>query len=343
MSTATLMVGDVFERLADLGHGSVQSVITSPPYWRKRAYLPDDHPAKASEIGQEPSPGEFLAALLRVTDELWRVVADDGTIWFNLGDTAAGSGGAGGDYAEGGQRAGQNRYDGSGRAYRTVGGDVFPDRGNHGARRAEGMPRSKSVCWLPELFGASLAYGRNLLTGEPCRKWITRPPVTWCKPAPTPGEIFDKFREATELFVWASKEPRYYFDLDAVRLPPSDYERAEGVARATPPGQRPRAIADKVNPKGTPPLTWWVVNTSGYDGAHFATFPPELIVRPVIASCPPGGTILDPFGGSGTTAMVATGHGRNCISIDLDDRNVDLHRERVGMFLEVDLGTGAAA
>lgn len=89
MSEATWLIGDVFERLADIPDQSVHSVITSPPYWRKRAYLPADHPDKAKEIGQEPSPGEFLATLLRLTDELWRVVRDDGTIWINLGDTAS--------------------------------------------------------------------------------------------------------------------------------------------------------------------------------------------------------------------------------------------------------------
>jgi DNA modification methylase len=184
------------------------------------------------------------------------------------------------------------------------------------------------------------------LTGDPCRQWITRPPVTWCKPAPTPGEIIDKFREATELIVWAAKQSRYYFDLDAVRLPPKPENE-----RTTWNQNGPKAIAARaagkdvsgherytkrtINPKGVPPLTWWVVNTSGYEGAHFATFPPELIVTPVICSCPPGGTILDPFAGSGTTLAVATGHGRNAIGIDLDARNAHLAQERVGMFLEV--------
>lgn len=342
--TARWLVGDVFDMLAELEDGSVQSVITSPPYWRKRRYLPPEHPMAAKEIGQEPSPGAFLDVLLRLTDELWRVVAADGTIWFNLGDTASGSGGAGGDYNESGLREGQQRYSGSARkrAYLGVGDDYRPAR-----KRSDDMPLAKSVCWIPELFGASLAYGRNLLTGRPCQQWITRPQVTWCKPSPTPGEITDKFREATELIVWASKQASYYFDLDAIRLPPVPENE-----RTTWNQNGPKALAAReagkdisgherytkrtTNPKGAPPLNWWKVNTSGYEGAHFATFPPELIVRPVIASCPPGGTILDPFGGSGTTAAVATGHGRNCISIDFDERNADLARERVGMFLEVD-------
>lgn len=340
MSTATYLVGDVFDRLAELPDGSVHSVITSPPYWRKRRYLPLDHPLAHLEIGQEPSPGEFLATLLRLTDELWRIVRDDGTIWINLGDSAAVSGGAGGDYGPGGQREGQNRYEGTARVSRRRDKATVAS-----VARCAGpeVPRAKSVCWIPELFGASLAYGRNLLTGEPCHQWITRPPVTWCKPAPTPGEILDKFREATELFVWASKQPSYYFDLDAIREPPKPETpatlevQASSQFRGHPAERRHGTKPMKgANPKGVPPLTWWVINTSGYEGAHFATFPPELITRPVIASCPPGGTILDPFGGSGTTAMVATGHGRSCISIDFDERNADLARERVGMFLTVD-------
>lgn len=336
MSTAaTWLIGDVFDRLADLDDGSVHSVITSPPYWRKRRYLPAGHPMADREIGQEATPGEFLATLLRLTDDLWRVVRDDGTIWVNLGDTASGSGGSGGDYNPGGLREGQARVQGSSRA-----------AGEHGASmpwkgHRAGHPRAKSVCWIPELFGASLAYGRNLLTGEPCRQWITRPAVTWCKPSPTPGEIIDKFREATELIVWASKQPRYYFDLDSVREEPKEDwgdRKIKSSAYTGHPQFRPNQTRPDCagNPKGVPPLTWWVVNTSGYDGAHFATFPPELIRRPVIASCPLGGTILDPFGGSGTTALVSTGHGRNCISIDFDERNVALARERVGMFLQVE-------
>jgi DNA modification methylase len=341
VSTARFIVGDVFDVLASLPDQSVQSVITSPPYWRKRRYLPLGHPDAAKEIGQEPTPGDFLATMLRLTDELWRIVRDDGTIWINLGDTAAGSGGAGGDYADDGLRSGQNRYEGSARVTSrgqrdgelTWKAKAWPD--DHLAI-SRGLPRRKSVCWIPELFGASLAYGRNLLTGEPCQQWITRPQVTWCKPAPTPGEIIDKFREATELIVWASKEPRYYFDLDSVREPGKGYVRDGDYDRPTPPGRRPRAVKDTTNPKGVPPLNYWIVNTSGYDGAHFATFPTELITRPVIASCPPGGTILDPFGGSGTTASVATGHGRDCICIDFDARNADLARQRVGMFLTVE-------
>lgn len=345
--TATLIIGDVLDVLRSMPTGSVHSVITSPPYYKKRAYMPAGHPDGSKEIGQEPTPGDFLASLLAVTDELWRVVRDDGTIWFNLGDTASGSGGSGGDYNPGGQRENEAKWSGTARSA-TEHRARMPWKG---AR--EGFPLAKSVCWLPELFGASLAYGRNLLTGDPCTQWITRPPVTWCKPNPPVGEIIDKFREATELIVWASKNPRYYFDLDAVREEPiSDEQWATtktNDAHAEIAGRRVRSpeVAGRqnktarktvraVNVNGVPPKNWWEIGSQPWSGAHFAVMPPQLIVRPVIVSCPEGGMILDPFGGSGTTAMVATGHGRDCTLIDLDERNADLCRERVGMFLTVE-------
>lgn len=287
--SARFVVADVFDGLATLDDGSVHSVITSPPYWRKRDYTDDPR-----EFGKETSPADYLSKLLRVTDELWRIVRDDGSIWFNLGDTAAYSGGWGSDVDRVG-RGGGRRWNGT-----------------NGAGMGE-MPRPKSVCWIPELFGASLAYGRNLLSGEPCRQWITRPSVTWCKPAPTPGEIIDKFREATELFVWAAKQPSYYFDLDAVREPP--HNRA-------------------ANPKGVPPKNWWVINTANGETDHVAPFPTELIHRPVIVSCPVGGTILDPFAGSGTVGVVAVGNERNAVLVDLDERNMVRARERIGFFFD---------
>lgn len=336
------IVGDVLDVLRSMPDASVQSVITSPPYLAKRAYLPNDHPDKALELGQESSPADFLHNLLAVTDELWRVVRDDGTIWFNLGDTAAFSGGSGGDYNPGGLREGQARYEGSARKATNV---------TRWARSKADWPKAKSVCWVPQLFGASLAYGRNLLNGEPCQQWVTRPPVTWCKPNPLVGEIIDKFREATELIIWAAKNSKpggYYFDLDSLRIPTG----REGMPssgtfrRSTYPGGggdgsgNGRKMSPD-NPLGAPPLDWWEVATKPYSGAHFATYPTELIRRPVIASCPPGGTILDPFAGSGTTLLVATGHGRSAIGIDLDARNADLARDRVGMWLEVETHTPA--
>jgi DNA modification methylase len=324
--TARFLVGDVFDRMAELDDGSVHSAITSPPYFRQRRYLPAGHPDADREIGQETTPAEALETLLQVMDALWPKLTDDATYWINLGDKHAGSGGAGGDYSEEGLRAGQPRYG------RVEGGD--------------GWPLDQSVCWLPHLFGASLAYGRNLLTGQLHRQWVTRPAVTWCKPNPMPGATGRKFKTATELIIYGGKHQAHYFDLDTVREPaPPENMRTTWNQR----GPKQRLATDRsdertgharftkrtVNPSGKAPLNYWVVESEPYPGAHFAVMPSGVAVKPVIVGCPPGGTVLDPFAGSGTTLAVATGHGRHAIGIDLDPRNADLATERVGFFLEV--------
>jgi DNA modification methylase len=332
VTSARFIIGSTLDVLKEMPDQSVHCVITSPPYLRKRNYLPNGHTSKHAEIGKEPTPSEFLDSLLEITDELYRVLRDDGTMFINLGDSASLSGGAGGDYNEGGLRSGQPAYEGTAAA-----------RASH----PEGWPLPKSVCWVPQLFGASLAYGRNLLTGTPCQQWVTRPPITWCKPNPSVGEITDKFREATELIVFAVKtsEPRgYYFDLDSVREPTdpsnersSSSQNGPKAVVAESAGVTRRKFTQRTaNPNGRPPYDWWVVPTDPYPGAHFAVMPRELLIRPVIAGCPPGGVILDPFAGSGTTLMVALGHGRDSIGIDIDSRNADLARERVGMWLTVE-------
>lgn len=327
MSNARFIVGDVFDVLADMPDESVNCVITSPPYHLQRRYITDDASIEfEKEIGQEPDPASFVAVALRYIDELYRVLRDDGVAFINYGDKASGSGGAGGDYGDDGLREGQNTY---------------------GKSTKGEWPLRKSIAWEPEIIGASMAYGRNLLTGEPCSQWVTRPHITWCKPSPTPGACVDKFREATELIIFAAKRPDYWFDLDAIRSEPIAENQRTTWNQNGPKARKARAAGKEVsgherytkrttNPKGAPPLNWQKVNSSGYAGAHFATFPPELIVPFVKAGCREGGVVLDPFGGSGTTGAVATGHGRDAILIDLDERNADLARERIGMFVTVE-------
>lgn len=360
VSTARYIVGDSLTVLRSMPDASVDCVVTSPPYHLQRAYLPAEHPDRPLEMGQEPTPALFLENLLIVMDELWRVLTDHGTFWVNLGDKHAGSGGAGGDYDEGGMREGQNRYGRPRYANPEQNGGPMRDRALDEAmgrippgsgkrwKTKPGWPLEQSVAWEPHLFGASLAYGRNLLTGDQHRQWITRPPITWCKPSVSPGSLTRRFRSATELIIYGGKRADHYFDLDAVRLEP-----VLSNDRTTWNQNGPKALAARaagkdvsgherytqrtVNPAGSPPLNWWLIgHGGGYPEAHFATFPPELIVKPIKAGCPPGGTVLDPFAGSGTTLAVATGHGRDAIGIDLDARNADLARARVGMFLTVE-------
>lgn len=324
MSTATWHVGDALGVLRTLPAGTADMVFTSPPYLQLRSYVPDDDPAKAHEIGQEDTPGAFIDRLLDVVDELHRVLTDDGTLWLVLGDTHAGSGGAGGDYNPGGLRAGQARYTGSAAARRRR-PDAIPAR-----RRSSAWPKDQSVCWVPQLVAASMAYGRNLLTGQHHTQWVTRPPVTWCKPNPTVGRLTRTFRTATELVIYAGKHQAHHFDLDAVRRPPKDDRRRRGTSDYA--GHpRVRRTGREANPRGVPPLNWWTVRTSRYRGAHFATFPPALVRIPVLAGCPEGGVVLDPFAGSGTTLEVALAYRRHAVGIDLDPRCLDLARHRLGL------------
>jgi hypothetical protein len=308
--------------------GSVDLVLTSPPFLALRSYLPADHPDKAKEIGQEPTPSEFLDTLLALTAEWGRVLAPHGSIAVELGDTYSGT-------------------------------------------AADGWPLEKSLCMVPELYAASLAYGRNLLSGEvsPAGEWRVRNGVKWVRSNPPVGALGDKFRPASSLLTVACKAKDRWFDLDAVRELNARSDEVHGVspnrAYGNPGTGGDNGNAGKPiiqNPNGAPPLDWWEVSPEAYKGSHYATWPQKLLVRPVLSMCPQHvcrtcgeprrridgdvwtdcdhddyrrGIVLDPFAGSGTTLAVANGLGRDAVGIDLDARNADLARERVGMFLDV--------
>ena len=255
INRSTYIVGDVRDCLAATPDGSVDLVMTSPPFLALRSYLPADHPDKHREIGSEPDPATFLDTLLMLTAEWRRVLAPHGSICVELGDTYAGSGGGGGDYAA-------------------------------------AWPLPKSLCGIPHLYHLSLAYGRNLLTGEesPAGRWRVRNVVAWCRPNPPVGALGDKFRPATSYMTVATRETKRYFDLDAVRT-----EAQQQTQRNTN-GPKARAAADEVqvkfdvrvnsNPAGAPPLDYWVIPTAPYSGSHYAVYPPALCERPIKSMVP---------------------------------------------------------
>jgi hypothetical protein len=206
--TARFIVADVFDGLATIPDGSVDLVVTSPPFLALRSYLPADHPDKGKEIGSEPTPAEFIDTLLRVTQELRRVLAPHGSICVELGDTYAGSGGAGGDYVEGGWREGQTVYSGSALAERWGLDPSAPhQRGKQiraGGLNGPGWPLAKSRALIPSLYEIALAYGINPLTGteSPAGQWRVRNVVTWARPNPPVGALGDKWRPATPTWWW---------------------------------------------------------------------------------------------------------------------------------------------
>jgi DNA modification methylase len=267
MPETRYIVGDVFDVLAKLPDASVDLVMTSPPFLALRSYLPADHPDKSKEIGSEATPAEFIDTLLDVVEECARVLTPHGSLVFELGDKYAESGGAGGDYNDDGLRAGQPRF-----------GHV---------PTGEGWPLGKSLCFVPQLFGASLAYGRNLLRPERTTEpWRVRNYIAWCRPNPPVGSLSDKCRPATSYLTVATKARDRWFDMDSVRVP----SRGRAVDGNNIKGADERSIrfAQRVdsNPAGAPLLDWWEIPTQPYSGSHYATFPDELARRVILLMCP---------------------------------------------------------
>lgn len=324
MSHARYIVGDTRDVTASLPDGSVDLVLTSPPFLALRSYLPADHPDKHREIGSEATPAEFLQVLLELAAEWRRVLAPHGSIAVELGDTYAGSGGAGGDYAKGGLRDGQEVFSGSASRsgwhrvgargdqpdqppnYRKDGTVATSGTTNGGA----GWPLDKSLCGIPHLFHLSLAYGRNLLTGveSPAGQWRVRNVVAWCRPNPPVGALGDKVRPATSYMTIACPSRTRYFDLDAVRTeaPRTDNQRTTSTQYQAPgqPERKTRASDEDgarlyANAAGAPPLDhWWIdedvfdqdawlISTQPYKGSHYATWPEALCDKPILSMVPP--------------------------------------------------------
>lgn len=283
--TALYLVGDVFERVADLRRRGARAalVLCSPPFLALRSYLPDGHPLKAREIGSEATPAAFVDVMLALVAELGHVLAPWGSIAFELGDTYAGSGGAGGDYLNAGLREGQPQFTGSAAANRAIeraayGGAAqrhdFAAPGTRSRLSAgAGWPLDKSLAGIPQAFMLSLAYGYNVLDrrgpDSPAGRWMVRNLKPWIRSNPPVGSLGDKERPATSYVIVATRDPARYFDLDAVRTPPSpttNRRTAIGVEsrpNTTKAGHDDRtggnrstlAITDN-GPSGAPPLDW---------------------------------------------------------------------------------------
>lgn len=306
--TVDYRTGDVLDQIRQLPDASVDLVATSPPFLALR-----DYNGQPGQWGSEPDPASFLDHLLELTTELRRVLAPHGSIAIELGDTFAGSGGPGGDYAEGGMREGQPRFDGSARAKR--GGTTKNDRVRGEGHAAPirnlngkigpggvGWPGAKSLCGTPTLFAWSLAYGRNLLRPDhTIDPWLVRNVIVWARNNPPVGALGDKVRPATSYITVACPSPRRWFDLDAVRDGHAGPRRERS---ADPKAARGRAggvngfAADRTweATGGAPPLDhWhdepdgdllWLINTQGSSLAHYAMWPPRLVERLILAMCP---------------------------------------------------------
>jgi len=332
----TLHHGDAAATLATLEPGSVDCIVTSPPYFGLRDYGVD------GQIGAEESPHEFVTALVSVFREARRVLADDGTLWVNLGDSYAAHQSNNGGYSDKSGLAGFTSTDTKGRRAN----DATVPR-----RLSPGVP-PKNLLGVPWRVAFALQDDG----------WILRNDIIWSKPNAMPESVRDRLSARHEHIFLLTKSARYWFDLDPIREP-----LAYPAAKNTIGGKHTEISATrggKYDPSskgggsnlratgrqhltpdtngGRNPGDVWTFPTTPFPGAHFATFPVALPERCILAGCKPGGTVLDMFSGSGTTGLAATKHGRRYVGIDLNAEYLDLSlrtrlRERT-----LDLEGGAA-
>lgn len=270
--TLTLLAGDAAEQLRTLPDGCVNCVVTSPPYYKARSYT--DHP---NEVGAESTPNDFVARLVSIFAEVRRVLADNGTVWLNLGDS----------YSIGNGTVQNNNTP---NAYR----DGTQDTSNESIsatlkplRQNSGLP-AKNMLGIP--WRVALALQAD--------GWYLRNAVIWFKNNAMPDSVRDRLSTRYEHLFLLSKSRHYWFDLDPIR--------------------RTSVTSDR----GANPGDMWSINNVPFPDSHFSTFPLELPRRCIMAGCKPGGTVLDPFSGAGTTALAAGQLKRKAIGIDL---NSDYH------------------
>ena len=302
MDFLKILIGDCRELLRQMADGSVQTCVTSPPYFGLRDYGQD------RQIGLEPTPDEFVAAMVEVFREVHRVLADDGTLWLNLGDTYASAWVC-------------NR--------RNVVGSGSMENGkreNRPNRLVNGL-KEKDLIGIPWRVAFALQ----------ADGWYLRQDIIWHKPNPMPESVTDRCTKAHEYVFMFSKKPKYYFDHEAIKEPlaPSSVARlaqptlAQQTGSTRVPGKTNGNMKAVGNGETRNRRSVWTVTTKPYKGAHFATFPPELIEPCVLAGSQPGDTVLDPFGGSGTTAGVALKHGRKAVLCELNPEYAALVPDRI--------------
>lgn len=304
--SVTLHHGDAREVLAGLPAGSVNAVVTSPPYFGLRDYGVD------GQLGAEETPAEYVAALVAVLTEAHRVLADDGTLWLNLGDSYS-------------TRPGSRRGATSQMRGRSV--DVPQIEAASRARSYGGVPY-KGLLGIPWRVAFALQDAG----------WILRQEIIWSKRSCMPEAVTDRPSRSHETVFLLTKRPRYWYDADAIRedSDPAQTAHNERYARvyaaqadrAASTGQpgnvNSAGIHSRPGRPGRNARSVWHLTNQPFPDAHFATMPPALAERCVQAGCKPGGTVLDPFSGSGTTGLAAARHGRRYVGIDLSAEYLDL-------------------
>ena len=312
-------VGDCRETLKNLADQSVHTCITSPPYYGLRDY------GESEQLGLEETPEQFVDNLVEVFREVKRVLRDDGTLWLNLGDS----------YLS--QPAGNKKPSGF--------SQTRPSRIKNGVgTETVALPKKRQIAGLKnkDLIGIPWRVAFALQQDG----WYLRQDIIWHKPNPMPESVTDRCTKAHEYIFLLSKQAKYYYDNEAIKElskfpngPDSPQSIKKGVGDE---GMEIRSGLSKIGAlEKRNKRSVWTVTTKPYKEAHFATFPKDLIVPCVLAGSPEGGVVLDPFGGSGTTAQVADGFNRDAILCELSQDYVDIMKRRLDigqdMFAEMEI------
>lgn len=289
---------DCITGLAKLPDGSIDCCVTSPPYWGLRDYGCDE------QIGLEETPEEYVSKMVSVFREVKRVLKPEGTLWLNLGDSYAGSGGAGYQF-----------------------GDPKKPRISHFSNpnlKVDGC-KPKDLVGIPWMVAFALR----------SNGWYLRQDIIWHKPNPMPESVTDRCTKSHEYVFLLSKSSSYYFDSEAIAEPTTTQDNTNRNRDRTRlnkvPGRIRMAGLKTNNYETRNKRSVWTVNTKPFAEAHFATYPEELIEPCILAGCPEEGIVLDPFMGSGTTAVVAVKNNRQYVGFELNNDYIKIAEKRISV------------
>lgn len=301
-----LIIGDVREKVKELEPKSIQSIVTSPPYWGLRDYDTKE------QIGQEKTPECFVKAIVQLSKDLKTALKDDGTFWLNLGDTYFG--------AKGGHWEGGNSI-------------TNADTGDKYRAHRKAPPKHKYLK-TKDLVGIPWRVAIALVEDG----WYLRNDIIWHKPNPMPEAVRDRCAKSHEHIFLLTKKPKYYFDYEAILEPYTEPLNRWGGDKFNEQidtkydeiyAQYDRSGKDvRPNPEGKVRKDVWSLNTSSYKGAHFAVFPEKIPEYCIKAGTKEGDVVLDPFMGSGTTAVVAQRLFRKWIGIEVNPEYAQIIKDR---------------
>lgn len=300
----TIEFGDCRETMARWATEGVkvQTCITSPPYYGLRDY------GHSGQIGLEESPEEFIDNLVDVFRHVRNILADDGVIWVNIGDSY------------------YNYRPGKGQALvkQTVASNDqdLPQTCARRGNKLEGL-KEKDLIGIPWMLAFALR----------ADGWYLRQDIIWHKPNPMPESVRDRCTKAHEYIFLLSKSKNYYFDNEAIKYDATSTDNTnrnrDDTRLNNTPGRSKMGGLKKNDYTKANKRSVWTVNTKPYKGAHFAVYPQELIEPCVLAGSREGDIVLDPFMGSGTTAAVAIKNGRKYLGCELNQEYESLQQERI--------------